>query len=486
MKIILKPLLLLPFLLLFIACGKKNDLSAESAISAIIAKNEKIISFGHVSPMAILNKAGVQKLPKINLLIGAQITMWQKGIDLEKPIYYAIEGLNPEQELTTYAVLTVKNKDSLSDVISEMGYTLEKQSNFMYYQENDVTFGFDEHILIVLIKKGEYDGKTTLAKTFVTAKGDLSEGKVADILAEEGDLVSGMSIERIFNGMNPLIGNLTYTKKNELTELTKDGYIQSSLTFQNGEMRWTAKNLYSEALKDRFYTDKRPIDRVTDRLKGGDAWMGFALNIDMEKTNQFINEFAPNFFKEIAKNLSTEAKLMVLSLGDNALSKLLSGEFAFVKTGNIEKTLDMTKNFSGFIGNGSEQSLLPMLMEIAAKNNYEFQQLNESVQFTNRPGYVAFSAKVDTDNRPVKLPSFAANFGKSSMYFFVNFKEMTKQFVLPNELQITTIFDHVFVDGTRDETIMVLKAKDPYKNILQQIADFYMKQFTSVQNDLAY
>lgn len=49
-----------------------------------------------------------------------------------------------------------------------------------------------------------------------------------------------------------------------------------------------------------------------------------------------------------------------------------------------------------------------------------------------------------------------------------------------------TIFDYALVDGTRDETIMVIKAKDPNKNILQQIADFYMKQFTSPQNDLAY
>ena len=486
MKHLSKSLLLLPFLLLFVACGKKNDLSAESAISAIIAKNDKIISFGHISPMELLNKSGVQQLPKINLLVGAQIALWEKGIDLEKPIYYAVEGLDVTQEMTTYAVLNIKNKDSLNDVIAEMGYTLEKHTDFMYYQENDVTFGFDEHILIVLVKKGDYDGKAALAQTFATAKGDLSEGKVADILATEGDLVSGMSIERIINVSNPLFGNLTEKQKNELSELTKDGYVQSALTFENGEMRWTSKNLYSDELKDRFYTEKGPINGVKNRMKGGNAWMGFALNIDMEKTNQFIIDFAPNLFKEIAKNLSTEAKLMVLSLGDKALSKLLSGEFAFVKTGNPEKTLDMSKNFSGFIGNGSEQSLLPMIMDIAAQKNNDFNNLTEKVQFTNRPGYVAFNAKEDNDNRPVKLPSFATNFGKSSIFFFVDFKEMTKQFELPNELQIMTILDYVLVDGTRDETIMVIKTKDPNKNILQQIADFYMKQFTSPQNDLAY
>lgn len=83
MKHLSKSLLLLPLLLLFVACGKKNDFSAESALSAIIAKNDKIISFGHISPLEILNKSGVQKLPKINLLIGAQLALWEKGIDLE-------------------------------------------------------------------------------------------------------------------------------------------------------------------------------------------------------------------------------------------------------------------------------------------------------------------------------------------------------------------------------------------------------------------
>lgn len=486
MKHLSKSLFLLPLLVLFVACGKKNDLSAESALSAIIAKNDKIISFGHISPLQLLNKSGVQKLPKINLLVGTQIALWEKGIDLERPIYYAVEGLNVAQEMTTYAVLNIKNKDSLNDVIAEMGYTLEKHVDFMYYQENDVTFGYDDHILIMLVKKGDYDGKTLLAQTFETAKGDLSEGKVADILATEGDLVSGMSIERIFKQSNPLIGTLTEKQKNELSELTNDGYIQSALSFENGEMRWTSKNLYSDELKDRFYTEKGPISGVENRLKGGNAWMGLALNIDMKKTNDFINEFAPNFFKEIAKNLSSEAKLLMLSLGDKALSKLLSGEFAFVKTGNPEKTLDMSKNFSGFIGNGSDKSLLPMIMDIAAQKNYVFKNLTEKVQFTNRPGYVAFKAKEDNDNRPVKLPGFATNFGKSSIYFFVDFKEMTKQFELPNELQIMTILDYALVDGTRDETIMVIKAKDSNKNILQQIADFYMKQFTSAQNDLAY
>ena len=486
MKHLSKSLFLLPLLVLFVACGKKNDLSAESALSAIIAKNDKIISFGHISPLQLLNKSGVQKLPKINLLVGAQIALWEKGIDLERPIYYAVEGLNVAQEMTTYAVLNIKNKDSLNDVIAEMGYTLEKHADFMYYQENDVTFGYDDHILIMLVKKGDYDGKTLLAQTFETAKGDLSEGKVADILATEGDLVSGMSIERIFKQSNPLIGTLTEKQKNELSELTNDGYIQSALSFENGEMRWTSKNLYSDELKDRFYTEKGPISGVKNRLKGGNAWMGLALNIDMKKTNDFINEFAPNFFKEIAKNLSSEAKLLMLSLGDKALSKLLSGEFAFVKTGNPEKTLDMSKNFSGFIGNGSDKSLLPMIMDIAAQKNYVFKNLTEKVQFTNRPGYVAFKAKEDNDNRPVKLPGFATNFGKISIYFFVDFKEMTKQFELPNELQIMTILDYALVDGTRDETIMVIKAKDSNKNILQQIADFYMKQFTSAQNDLAY
>uniref|UniRef100_UPI00404A9526 hypothetical protein n=1 Tax=Fluviicola sp. TaxID=1917219 RepID=UPI00404A9526 len=315
MKHLSKSLFLLPLLVLFVACGKKNDLSAESALSAIIAKNDKIISFGHISPLQLLNKSGVQKLPKINLLVGAQIALWDKGVDLERPIYYAVEGLNVAQEMTTYAVLNIKNKDSLNDVIAEMGYTLEKHADFMYYQENDVTFGYDDHILIMLVKTGDYDGKTLLAQTFETAKGDLSEGKVADILATEGDLVSGMSIERIFKQSNPLIGNLTEKQKNELSELTNDGFIQSALTFENGEMRWTSKNLYSDEFKDRFYTEKGPISGVKNRLKGGNAWMGFALNIDMKKTNDFINEFAPNFFKEIAKNLSSEAKLLMLSLG---------------------------------------------------------------------------------------------------------------------------------------------------------------------------
>jgi hypothetical protein len=72
------------------------------------------------------------------------------------------------------------------------------------------------------------------------------------------------------------------------------------------------------------------------------------------------------------------------------------------------------------------------------------------------------------------------------MYFFVDFQEMTKQFELPRELQIMRVFDYFIIDGNRDETTMVIKAKDSSKNILQQITDFYMKMYLSGQNDLAY
>jgi hypothetical protein len=116
-------------LLVFSSCsGDDTSRNAQDSTSALIQQNQNIIAFGKVKVMDILNKVDYKKVPKANVLLGAQIQMWSKGFKTEAPIYYAIEAplAKDGTPATVFAMMDVTNKDSLISVISEMGYAMEK------------------------------------------------------------------------------------------------------------------------------------------------------------------------------------------------------------------------------------------------------------------------------------------------------------------------------------------------------------------------
>jgi hypothetical protein len=90
MKYLFIPILLI----LLLSCSKEEekDINIQSFALSFFADNDKIASFGSIEFMSILNKMNYKDFPKLGLIVRNQIANFEKGINFNEKIYFALEG----------------------------------------------------------------------------------------------------------------------------------------------------------------------------------------------------------------------------------------------------------------------------------------------------------------------------------------------------------------------------------------------------------
>lgn len=470
------------------ACsGNAKERNAQEATSALIQQNKNIVAFGHTSVMDILNKANYKKIPKVNVLLGAQIATWSKGFKLDNPIYYAVEApIAPDgTPSAVFGLMDVTNKDSLVGVISEMGYTMESSGDLQYFQENDVTFGVRNNLFIVLSKKAPYDGKAALEKAFKDTEGDLSEGKAQEIIETKGEIVAGLSLERLFGTSNTA---LNPAKKDELSKLVADGYIKAVTEFGNGQMTLKVENQFSDELKNLLFFDDNSGPGVAQKLNGGKAWMGIATNIDMRKLERFINNYLPEANKRIGEELPAEAGFMLMAMGETAYSSTFSGEFGLVATGNPSSMMGMEFEYNSFLGLGKKGDAIRSLIDAAmsGKPKTGDAYIVDNMAIAPRKDGIYAYALSNTGKGKLIVPKYAKDFGKKTFTMFIAFDQMDmKSLELEEGMKVLEIMESLVVTSDSNGTTVVLTSKSKSGNILKQIADYYVASMKDRMSDLA-
>ncbi len=471
--------------------GSKGKTSAKDAMSALIAGNTQIVGFGHVSAMEILNKTDYKNIQQANLFIDGTLKNWKGAIDMDSPIYFGVEAPfdkdgNPA---ATYAFLHVKNKDSLLNVLNvDMGYSMEKNGEMDFFQDNDVSFGVKGEILGIVIKSGEYNGKEALATLFEKSEGTVSEGKTQEILDQTGDVVIGASIERLFLTANTSLNKLAKAKQDELKTLVTDGYIKSVTRFENGKMSITTDHLFSDALKDKLFFNDKNGSNLVSKLGTGNPWMGLSLNLDMKKFEQFIMDYAPELNQKIIEKLPVEVKLMSAAFGgDKIWTNLFSGQLGFVATGNPSAIQGMELEFNGFLGLGTKgpevKELATGFLSTGEKKGEGYLQGN--ILITPKNDGIYASSTSSTGNQLV-FPSYANKFGKESFGFFLALEKMDiKSFELEDGANVVEIFKFVTFNGNKDQSVLTLECKSPNGNILKQVAKYYEKTLLEKMGGMA-
>lgn len=458
--------------------GKTKERNAMDAASSLIANNQSIVAFGHVGVNGILNKTGYKSIPKVNVLLQSIVSKWSAGIAIDNPIYYAIEAPfdqngNPK---TVYAMLDLKNQDSLKSVLSEMGYSMEKEGDISYFQENDLTFGMRNKLLIFVSRGGEYDGKKLIKEAFEATESDLATEKTAQILAQKGDLVAGLNVERLFATSNTDLAKNNKALNDELKELTKDAFTQVTLNFENGKIALKTSNLFSEKLKDVLFFKDKNGPYITKQLAGGEAWAGFAANIDLRKSEDFLTKYMPETRKELMQELPEEIRFALLGLGDHPIAKLFSGQLGAVTTGDAKSAMGMEFQFSSFLGLGQSGEIVAKIIDEQLKIMSTGNKGEYSLGETTLLNASNSSVKVNSSNskNPVVIPPYIKNFGENTLSFFIAFDKIdVASLELDNEYKVVEILKYLSFNMDRNGSELIIEAKKNDKNILNQIADFY-------------
>lgn len=472
-------------LLTLVGCSGATDRDAKTAASALINENKNVVAFGHISVQQMLDKLDYKHLPKAGAILKGELATWESGVDFTKPVYFALEAPFAEDgspELT-YIFMDVKDKDSLTDKFVGMGYEASEEGDITCFSEGDVGIGIRNSLAIILIKGQTDDFKPLLKTAFEQTEGDESEGKTATILENSGDIVTALNIERLYTTANTSLNKLSSSKQKELTEMVADGFIQSETNFEKGKMTVKVSNLFSDKLKDRLFYKEDAGAGILKKLGSGNAWMGMSVNIDMRKMESFIKDYAPDMQKQINNTMPGEAVFAMTMMGDNAFSKILSGQFGFVAVGDPGSALGMEPQFNFFLGLGSEGQ---MINDQASQYAIAMGLPKEGDAFVaegvavapRKDGLYGFSLNGDGQGGKLKIPSFANKFGKKTFSMFIDFGRMdVESLELEEGAKVLEIMDSFMITVDRNGGEMVLTTKSKSTNILKQVGQFYVREF---------
>ncbi|OFZ09922.1 MAG: hypothetical protein A3D92_21480 [Bacteroidetes bacterium RIFCSPHIGHO2_02_FULL_44_7] len=464
---------LMVFILLVSACSSDPiSVDSRTAVSAFLNGNEEIVAFGSIDIDEILMKAKYDKVPKLGVLLGGELKSLKEVIDLDEPVYYAIQGPMDQDGVpaATYAFLKVKDQDKFVDKLVQRGYDINTDSDIKSGQDEGFAIGIRGELAIVVAKTGDFDGKKMLADAFKKTQGEAAEQRVNKILDSKGDFVLGVSMASLYATSNTDLSSLSEDKQKELKKMVDGSFVQTTVRFENGAAVLETKNYFSKKLKERMFMNADANAPLLAKLGSGTPRMGIAMNIDMKKLNNFLREFSPDAVGKLASTMGGPAQMALIAGGSDGLAGLFDGRMGFVAFGEG----DDEPAFNVFIGlkkNGL--GLAEMAKDI-------FSSSPQAIYNVGSDGASLFTNAAFGTGGQLKLPQGCENFGKSGISGFISFEGLNfDDLDLEGEENMIRAIKYITVEYNNDGGRIYVKARKGQENVLEQM----MKELLSAMTD---
>ncbi|MCO5259365.1 MAG: hypothetical protein M9916_04415 [Crocinitomicaceae bacterium] len=473
MKRLLKSILFTAITISFLmACGKSsNNRPVVESVSAFLNGNETIVGFGSVRLNDILSKTGYEQEPKIKAFVMSTFSQLQSSINMETPIYYAIEGpISGGNPAATYLFMEVKNSDSLKTNLSKNGFEVNEAKDFQYVSDGDMNLSFDKHIVAVLIKSDVEDEKSTQTALRKKLNGDVSSGYISDILKRNDDVSFGFNLSNLYATSNTDLENLSVDKQKELTAMLQNSFVEGGLNFKNGEMSLEVNNRFSDALKQNLFFMKDGSAKILNNLGAGAPKAGLSLNLDAKKMQEFLTNYLPEAIEDLKEDLGGPFAIAMMA-ADNDISKLIDGRIGALLFGDASNIVEgLIPDINFFIGlAGQGKNFGETIKEMLASNLKKVELVNS--------GVAGFSS-LDYVGKGIQLPQSAEGFGKNTVDFFLDFTSLdATEFDLDGGMRLLEIVKSVSFNYSIDGGKLVLKTKDNNENILKQVLQKTLEVF---------
>lgn len=472
---------------LFTSCsGDADNRNAGEYLSAYMKDNKKVVAFGKIDVDQILEKADYKNIPKANVLLMGEIKQYRNALEMSQGVHFAIEGPldrngNPSQVI---AIMRIKQPDSLVNKIASLGLMLQESGDMQYVKDGDVSIGVGENLAVFMVRPGDYDPKKSLGEIMDKCEGELSGGKVDEIIKQKGDITFGLSFENAYVTSNTSLGKLDAAKKKELEALVSDSYLRGSISFNAGEAVFETENMFSNELMNRMPLKEDASGTVRSKLGSGKTRVGLAVNADVKKMETFLMDFSNDYQREL-RNFNF---ISMFSSGksDNSLAKLWNGIFGLVAVGDIkpgEGGLIPEVNFHMGLGEDGKETSKNLMARIPGADpnggTVVFNGITFKVSDTEINGSSvknAYSGKLD-------IPSFADNFGKKGVSGFVDLSGLDlKSMDLEDGAKSLYAVEYIVFEIDNKSSKMIIRGKDAKRNILKQIADVYIDEIKANLN----
>ena len=468
---------------LFFSCSKKNEKPLiNERVSAFLESNKNVVLFGKVEINSLLNKSDLKKVPKIGLVLNSVLDEFKSTIILENPMYYASEGPFDKKGIPSsfYTFISIKNSDSLVLDLTKKGYDFNEYEGFKYAEFGKFSLGVEHDLAIVVFKQEVYNSRDILNLAFSNTKGKLSNALVNKMLLAKGDISASLDLNALYSTSNTELEKLSEEKRKEIKSLVQNSFIQTSVEFKEGEVIIDSKNYFSDQLKNKlfFKTDKNAV--LLSKLGNGTPRLALTLNIDINKLENFINEYSPGFFNKIGNELGGPIQMVLMMGGDNPLSGLFNGELGFSLFGEPQFNGAFIPDFNVFLGLGDKgNSIADLVKPFLSIGTMKTKIDSRSVFCSTSEKYFPKSSK------KISSPIGFEAFGKKSITGFANFEGMDmSSFELEGGAKIITEIKYITFEVDSSGFIIHIKAKNQKDNILKETLNFFLEEYKSQISNL--
>ncbi len=453
--------------------GDKDNRSVQEYASAFVNESENVFVFGSVDLKSILQKADYESVPKFGGIIKGELKNIETGLNLDAGVYYALEGPFQDGNIgSVYAFAEVKNIDSLKLQLTQRGYDLESASGIDYFRSGDVAFGIKGKLALMLVKSGEFDTKELISGAFKRANGKELSGKAKELIVGKSDISINLDLYKNYLANNEQLGTITKENKKQLEEMMKDSYTQSTISFEDGQLRMSLKNHFSVSLQKRTMMLSDDKASIRETMGNGEPKIAVSTNIDMVQLQAWMDDFAPGVLDNLLEQAGPLNMAMMMAGGK--LSNLVNGKLGFAMYGE-PKAGSIEPDFSFYVGLGPQGKPLAEMAQ-------NFLSKGTMILNINEKGVQGASAEAfrNSEGNRITVPAGCESFGKTAFSGFAYLDNMdTKAFEFKGGAKMIELVKYLNFSFDANGGELIVKLKDDKTNVLKQAAQFMLKEFES-------
>lgn len=453
------------------SCSNNKTRPLEESISAFLNGNEQIISFGSANLKDILNKTEYEKESKVKAFLSEPMNQLMTSMNMDLPVYFAIEGPFIDGNPTaTYLFMEVKDVALLKENLTKNGFEIQDAKDFSFVEDGDMNLAFDEKLATILIKPNVSDAKEALNALRKRTQGDVSTGMIASILAKKDDVVIGAILANLLGTSNTDLKKLPEQKQDEFKAMMNNSFIENTLNFEDGAIVFETKNHFSKELQDKLFFNQDGSAEIVKYMGKGSPIVGFSMNLNTRKLQDFLEEFAPEALNELSMIVGGPFA-MAMMISNNDISKLVDGKVGGVLVGDATNVIDgMTPDFNVYLGLGSLGKNLGGSIKEFMSDKFEVINLTDS----SISGYSSKSFA----GSGLKLPEAGEGFGKNTFDFFVNLEGIdVEEFQLEGAGRLIELVKFIKFNYNEHGGKLIVKAKNGKENALKQVFDKLLNVF---------
>jgi hypothetical protein len=465
------------FVVFFVAsCSNNDQKPIEDLFTSYVQSNKKIVAFGSMSVKQILTKAEYKSISNFGVIIESVVSKFENSINLNKPIYYSIEGpLSDSTFANSFCFFAeTQNSDSLRIKLKSIGYEVLSSKEYEYCDinvfGNNLRVVIHQSIIIGLLNQNKSNYNIKINEILLAMKNEYKEDKVRELIRTKSDLVSTVNLEKLYSTSNTDLDKLPKDKKDILQSLVKESYILNTVNFNAGELIIESKNYFSKALAQRMPLKQTPATNVLKNLGSGDPRFGLLLNMDFNRLKSLIADFG------LQDELTNAANELVSSdtSSDDLLGAIFNGEFGAVVFEELMEEGGLTPSVNVLVGLGSQGKSQIDKLGIPGISLLQKEVFDSHALFYT-------SEKFKSSTGSIKVPEGCVNFGMKPISGFVYLNGMQMEdFDADEEYKFIEKIDYLYFEYGMDGGIVRLKAIDDKTNILKQAIDQAVRELSEM------